>query len=93
MTPQKTSKVVDLTCDLLALSDILPSKEKLTDFKLNSTANGLSTNRDILNQSVINEDLYAELVEYVQQALYKTAMQRFHRGFRYTLFRRFNTIS
>ena len=42
--------------------------------------------QDILDQSVINEDLYAELVEYVQQALYKTAMQRFHRGVLYTSF-------
>lgn len=84
--------VVDLTCDLLALSEILPSKEKLADFKTQLNNKWVEYTQDILNQSIINEDLYAELVEYVQQALYQSALQRFHQGLRYSLFHRFNQL-
>jgi len=83
---------VHLTCDLLALSEILPSKEKLTDFKKKLNKKWVEYTQDILDQSVINEDLYAELVEYVQQALYETAMRRFHRGILYISFHRFKAL-
>ena len=89
MTLQEKRMAVHLTCDLLALGEILPSEEKLTDFKERLNKKWVKYTQDILDQSVINEDLYAELVEYVQQALYKTAMQRFHRGVLYTSCHRF----
>lgn len=88
----KKGIVVDLTCDLLALSEILPGKERLTDFKKKLNKKWIEYTQDILDQSVINEDLYAELVEHVQQALYETAIQHFHRGMLYTSFHRFKVL-
>ena len=83
---------VHLTCDLLALSEILPSKEKLTEFKEKLNQKWVEYTKEILEKSVITEDLYTDLVEYVQDALYKTATQHLHQSLLYRLFYQFNDL-
>lgn len=80
---------VDLTCDLLALGEILPSKERLAEFKTKLNQRWVQYTHDILEKSVITENVYAHLVEYVQAALYQSAMKRLHQSLSYRLHRRF----
>lgn len=77
--------MTDLVCDILALDDILPSREKLTEFKTQLNEKWLQCSKDILDRSMIVEDVYADLVEYVQNALYVSAMEKLHRSIRYKL--------
>lgn len=81
---QEKTELIDLICDLLALCEILPSPEKLEDFKVRLNQKWRQCTKDVLDQSVIDEDVFAELVDYVQIALYDSAMQKHHRSLRYT---------
>jgi hypothetical protein len=76
---------VDIVCDLLALGEILPSQKKLADFKKQLNQKWIHCSKDILDQSIIAEDAYAQLVEYVQAALYESAMKNLHQGLLYRL--------
>lgn len=78
-------EVIDLICDLLALSEILPNREKLTDFKERLNQKWQQCTKDILEQSVIVEDVFAQLVEYLQIGLYESAMQKHRRSLLYQL--------
>ncbi len=82
---QKQEKImlIDLICDLLALCEILPSEEKLEDFKERLNQKWQQCTKDVLDQSVIVEDVYVDLVDYVHAALYDTAMQKHQRSLRY----------
>jgi hypothetical protein len=77
--------VVDLICDLLALSEILPSQEKLLEFKEQLNHKWQYCTKEILDQSVIVEDVFAELQEYLQEKLYNTAMQKHRKSLVYNL--------
>src|SRR5712692_5922076 len=81
---QKTM-LIDLICDLLALCEILPSAEKLEDFKERLNRKWQQCTKDVLDQSVITEDVYADLVDYVRASFYDTAMQKHQRSLRYRL--------
>src|SRR6266699_854812 len=85
---QEKTELIDLICDLLALCEILPSAEKLEDFKARLNQKWQQCTKDVLDQSVIVEDVYADLVDYVHAALYDTAAQKHHRSLRYQLSRR-----
>jgi hypothetical protein len=80
---QEKTMLIDLICDLLALCEILPSKEKLGDFKERLNQKWQQCTKDVLDQSVIVEDVHADLVDYVHAALYDTAMQKHQRSLRY----------
>jgi hypothetical protein len=82
---QQKTMLIDLICDLLALCEILPSAEKLEDFKERLNGKWQQCTKDVLDQSVITEDVYADLVDYVRAALYDTAMQKHQRSLRYRL--------
>jgi hypothetical protein len=79
--------VIDLICDLLALSEILPSQEKLLEFKEQLSQKWQHCTKEILDQSVIVEDVFGELVDYLQGELYNTAMQKHQRSLLYNLSR------
>lgn len=85
---QEKTMLIDLICDLLALCEILPSAEKLEDFKERLNQKWRQCTKDVLDQSVIAENVFADLVEYVHTALYDSAMQKHHRSLRYQLSRR-----
>src|SRR5437868_15523364 len=57
---QKQEKVelIDLICDLLALGEILPSAEKLEDFKERLNQKWQQCTKDVLDRSVIVETVY-----------------------------------
>jgi hypothetical protein len=76
---------VDIVCDLLALGEILPSQKKLADFKKQLNQKWVHCSKDILDQSIIAEDAYAQLVEYVQGALYESAIKNLHQSPLYRL--------
>lgn len=80
---QKRTMLIDLICDLLALCETLPSAEKLADFKERLNQKWQQCTKHILNQSMIVENVFAQLVDYVHVALYDTAMQKHHRSLRY----------
>lgn len=82
---QEKTMLIDLICDLLALCEILPSEEKLEDFKELLNQKWQHCTKDVLDQSVIVENVYADLVDYVHAALYDTAMQKHQRSLRYRL--------
>jgi hypothetical protein len=88
----KESTHVDLICDLLALGEILPSKEKLSEFKEKLNQRWVQYTHEILEKSVITENVYAHLVEYVQASLYQSTMERLHQSLRYHLHQRFSTL-
>ncbi len=79
--------IVDLVCDLLALGEILPSQEELTDFKQQLDLKWQGCYKEVLDRSTIPQDAYAELVEYLQQGLYETAMRKLHTCIVYRLSR------
>src|SRR5713226_4194222 len=87
---EKQGKImlIDLICDLLALCEILPSAEKLEDFKERLNQKWRLCTKDVLDQSVITANVFADLVDYVHTALYDTAMQKHHRSLWYQLSRR-----
>ncbi len=85
---QEKTELIDLICDLLALCEILPSAEKLEDFKELLNQKWRQCTKDVLDQSVIVENVYADLVDYVHDVLYDTAMQKHRRSLRYKLSRR-----
>jgi len=85
---QEKIMLIDLICDLLALGEILPNEEKLEDFKERLNQKWQQCTKEVLNQSVIVENVYADLVEYAHAALYDTAMQKHQRSLRYQLSRR-----
>jgi hypothetical protein len=87
-------RAVDLVCDLIALGEILPNKEKLINFKEQLNQRWLHFSKDILDRSTIVDDVYAQLVEYLQVALYESAMKKIHSRFIYKLSRiqRFNNL-
>lgn len=91
-TQVQTRTMVDLTCDLLALNEILPSNEELSDFKQRLNQKWMLYTKEILDKAVITEDVYAQLVEYVQTALYQSAMEKLHQTPLYKLFHRFNSL-
>jgi len=82
---QEKTMLIDLICDLLALCEILPSEEKLADFKERLNRKWQQCTKDVLDQSVIVEDVYADLLDYVRTALHDTAMQKYQRSLRYKL--------
>src|SRR5260370_8410575 len=82
---QEKTMLIDLICDLLALCEILPSEEKLEDFKEHLNRKWQQFTKAILNKSVIVEDVYADLSDYVRAALHDTAMQKLQRSLRYKL--------
>src|SRR2546425_5484075 len=84
---QEKVELIDLICDLLALGEILPSAEKLEDFKERLNQKWQQCTKDVLDQSVIVENVYADLVDFVHAALYNTAMQKHHHSLRYRLSR------
>ena len=88
----KESVQVDLICDLLALGEILPSKEKLAEFKTKLNQRWIHYTHEILEKSVITENVYAHLVEYIQATLYQSAMKRLHQSLFYQLHHRFSRL-
>jgi hypothetical protein len=83
---------VDLICDLLALGEILPSKEKLSEFQEKLNQRWVEYTHEILEKSVITENVYAHLVEYVQTSLFQSAMERLHQSLSYQLHHRFSRL-
>jgi len=82
---QEKIMLIDLICDLLALCEILPNEEKLEDFKERLNRKWQQCTKGILDQSVIVEDVYADLSDYLRAALHDTAMQKLQRSLRYKL--------
>ncbi len=88
----KENVQVDLICDLLALGEILPSKEKLAEFKAKLDQRWVQYTHEILDKSVITENVYTHLVEYVQATLYQSAMKKLHQSLSYQLHHRFSRL-
>lgn len=76
---------VDIICDLLALSDILPDKKQLDRFKELLDKKWKDCSQGILEQSVIAEDAYADLAEYIQTGFHASALKHFHQSVIYRL--------
>lgn len=79
----ETRRMVGIVCDLLALSEILPDKKELEHFKDLLDQKWKHCSQGILEQSVIAEDIYADLVEYIQQEFHKSALKRFQQSLFY----------
>ena len=81
----QTRRLVDIVCDLLALSEILPDKKQLDHFKELLDQKWKQCSYGILEQSVIAEDVSAQLVQYIQQGFHKSALAHFHQSIYYRL--------
>jgi len=79
----QTRRRVDIVCDLLALSEILPGRKQLDHFKELLDQKWRQCSQGILEQSVIPEDAYAQLAEYIQQGFYESALKHFRQGIFY----------
>jgi hypothetical protein len=94
----ETRRMVGIVCDLLALSEILPDKKELEDFKDLLDQKWKQCSQGILEQSAIVEDVYADLVEYVHRGFHESALKRFRQSIVYRFaqteiaHRLFNTI-
>ncbi len=69
----QTRRMAGIVCDLLALSEILPDKQELEYFKDLLDQKWKYCSQGLLEQSVIAEDAYANLVEYIQQGFHEFA--------------------
>ncbi|HEU5382674.1 MAG TPA: vWA domain-containing protein [Ktedonobacteraceae bacterium] len=81
----QTRRMVGIVCDLLALSEILPDKQELEHFKDLLDQKWKYCSQGILEQSVIAEDVSAQLVQYIQQGFHKSALDHFHQSIYYRL--------
>lgn len=83
----------DLICDLLALCEILPTKEKLSDFKERLNQKWQECTKNIFDQAEIVEDVFGQLVDYIEPDMYASAMRRHQRGLLYKLTHRFHWLA
>lgn len=79
----QTHRRVDVVCDLLALSEILPDRKQLESFKELLDQKWKKCSHGILEQSVIAEDVYTDLAEYIQQGFHESALKHFHQSIFY----------
>ena len=85
---QEKIEVIDLICDLVALCEILPTKEMLLEFKENLNYKWQKCTEDIFSQATIVEDVFGQLFEYIQTRLYESAIQKYRQSLRYKWARR-----
>jgi hypothetical protein len=92
---QKKEKIeiIDLICDLLALSEILPTQEELTDFRERLNQKWYQCAGYIFDEAKIVEDVYADLFEYIQETMYSSSMRLFHPNALTTFSRRLGWLS
>lgn len=81
--PLQTRRRVDIVCDLLALSEILPGKKQLDHFKELLDQKWKQCSQGILERSVITDDASAQLVAYIQQGFRESALRHFHQNIFY----------
>jgi hypothetical protein len=73
----------DLVCDLLALSEILPTNNELKEFKQKLEYKWSSHTKKIFDRATIKEDVYMHLKRYIQEELYQSSTERLHRSILY----------
>ena len=76
----QTRRRPDIVCDLLALSEILPNKKQLEHFTELLDQKWKQCSQGVLEQSVIAEDAYTQLAEYIQQGFHESALKHFHQS-------------
>lgn len=84
----RTVVLTEVVCDILALTELMPSPQELgfIEKALNERWNNYS--RNILNQADIKEDIYNELRLAIQSSFYDTAYNRFRSSWTYKLYTR-----
>lgn len=70
----------DLVCDLLALTEILPSESELEEFKLRLNERWVLYTAKIFDRATIHEEVNSRLADYIQSELRESALRRFRRG-------------
>lgn len=75
----------DIICDLIALSEIVPSRALLERVRLNLNKRWERYSGSILDQALIDDDVFLELQSYIRNTLRLTATSRFDKGWRISL--------
>ncbi|MBI5030357.1 MAG: hypothetical protein HZB51_07510, partial [Chloroflexi bacterium] len=78
--------MVDLVCDLLALSEILPSESELEKFKIKLNERWMLYTAKIFDRATISEDVNSELTDYIQSELHKSALNKYRRSIIFRLY-------
>ncbi|GCE27575.1 hypothetical protein KDA_30590 [Dictyobacter alpinus] len=81
----KRLPVHHLVCDLLALADIVPDRDKLVDLQEQLNKRWQYYAKDIMEHSTITESVGENLRSHIQQEMYQSAIRRLRRGWQYKL--------
>jgi len=75
-TPSVKKQQTNVVCDILALIDILPTKEEMDELEnsINNKWNHYA--KHVLDQIVIDNDVASELLSFVHQSLRTTALKK-----------------
>ncbi|WP_376795381.1 hypothetical protein [Thermogemmatispora sp.] len=72
--------LADLVCDLLALSELVPRQADLDRFQQQLHLKWQQCAGTVFDQATIAEDVFAELVDYIEEALLESATRRLERS-------------
>jgi hypothetical protein len=75
----------DIICDLIALSEIVPSRALLERVRINLNKRWGRYSGSILDQASIEKDVFSRLQSYIRDTLRLTATSRLEKGWRISL--------
>lgn len=75
----------DIICDLIALSEIIPTRALLERVRLNLNERWERYSSSILDQASIKDDVFFSLQSYIRDTLRLTATSRLEKGWRISL--------
>lgn len=73
---------VTVVCDILALTEIIPTKADLDDVEQEINLKWSEYSNELLKEVVFRESLYDELVTLIRESLRQTALRKLKNGFR-----------
>jgi hypothetical protein len=87
-TDLKQRTQVDVVCDILALSEMIPSKKYLHNLDVTISRKWDTYARHVLNKITFDKDIYDQLKGYIRSALRQSAYERLYKSLPYRLYLR-----
>lgn len=81
----KTVTRSDIVCDLIALSEMVPTHSLIEQVRINLNKRWMQYSGTILNQSSIEDDVFSKLRFYIRDTLRLTASSKLEKGWRVSL--------
>lgn len=85
-TKQEERIDTGVVCDLIALAEIIPNERKLSKLETTINKKWHDYTQRILDHTSIDDEIYQQLQNYIQQAIYESAYQTLHRNLLYTIY-------